>query len=134
MSHCCTGQPTAQGTEGDACFGQPFYLTCLHSYTTDYDIIWSVNGSGIVTSGLVYAVIGGSLVVTNITEDLFSNVVTSFKCAVLLNGTKFTGEPYLINITSTVLLVFSVISFKKGINVSGPMCTSRMFRCFTLHF
>ena len=105
MSQYCTGQPTAQGTEGGACFGRPFYLTCLHSYTTDYDIIWSVNGSGIGTSNLVYVVVGGSLVVINITEDLFSNVVTSFKCAVLLNGTKFTGEPYLMDPIGTVTLV-----------------------------
>ena len=109
MSHYCTGQPTARGTEGGACFGQPFYLTCLHSYTTGYDIIWSVNGSGIGTSDLVYVVTGGSLVVTNITEDLFSNVVTSFKCGVLLNGTKFTGEPYLMDPIGTVTLVLCVM-------------------------
>ena len=111
MSHCCTGQPTAQGTEGGACFGRPFYLTCVHGYTTDYDIIWNVNGSGIGTSDLLYVVIGGhgSLVVTNITVDLFSNVVTSFKCAVLLNGTKFTGEPYLMDPIGTVTLVLCVM-------------------------
>ena len=97
MSQYCTGQPTAQGTEGGVCSGQPFYLTCLHGYTTDYDIIWSVNGSGIGTSDLVYVVRGVNLVVTNITEDFFSNVVTSFKCAVLLNGTEITGEPYLMD-------------------------------------
>ena len=53
MSQYCTGQPTAQGTEGGACFGRPFYLTCHHGYTTDYDVIWSVNGSGIGTSDLL---------------------------------------------------------------------------------
>ena len=81
MSQSCTGQPTAQGTEGDACFGRPFYLTCLHGYINNHGITWSVNGSGIGTSDLVYVVRGDILVVTNITEDLFSNVVTSFKCA-----------------------------------------------------
>ena len=109
MSHYCTGQPTAQGTEGGACFARPFYLTCLHGYTTDYDIIWSVNGSGIGTSDLVYVVRGDILVVKNITEDLFSNVVTSFNCAVLLNGTEFTGEPYLMDPIGTVTLVLCVV-------------------------
>ena len=109
MSQYCTGQPTAQGTEGGACFGRPFYLTCLHGYTTDYDVIWSENGSGIGTSDLVYVVRGDILVVTNITEDLFSNVVTSFKCAVLLNGTEITGEPYLMDPIGTVTLVLCVM-------------------------
>ena len=74
-----------------------------------YDIVWSVNGSGIGTSDLVYVVRGDILVVTNITEDLFSNVVTSFKCAVLLNGTRFTGEPYLMDPIGTVTLVLCVM-------------------------
>ena len=111
MSQYCTGQPTAQGTEGGACFGQPFYLTCLHSYTTNHDIIWSVNGTNniIGTSNLVYFVGGVSLLVPNVTEDLFSNVVTTFKCAVILNGTKFTGEPYLMDPIGTVTLVLCVM-------------------------
>ena len=107
MSHYYTGQPTAQGTEGGACFGRPFYLTCLHSDISTNDIIWSVNGSG--TDNLVYFVRGINLLVTNITEDLFSNVVTTFKCAVLLNGTKFTGEPYLMDPIGTVTLVLCVM-------------------------
>ena len=78
----------------------------MYEYTTGYDIIWSVNGSG--TDNLVYFVKGINLLVTNITEDLFSNAVTFFKCAVLLNGTKFTGEPYLMDPNSDSCAVCDV--------------------------
>ena len=49
------------------------------------------------------------LVVTNITEDLFSKVVTSFKYAVLLNGSEITGEPCLMDHIGTVTLVLCVM-------------------------
>jgi hypothetical protein len=89
-----TGYPTAQGTEANSCFGEQFYVGCFHDYTTSNAVAWFGNGSGIGKGDQLYDVRGNLLEVKHITRDLFSNVVTTFQCAVVVNGTVISGEPY----------------------------------------
>jgi hypothetical protein len=57
-------------------------------------VAWFGNGSGIGKGDQLYDVRGNLLEVKHITRDLFSNVVTTFQCAVVVNGTVISGEPY----------------------------------------
>ena len=90
----CTGYPTAQGTEAQTCFGELFYVGCFHDYTTNNAVAWFGNGSGIGIGDQLYSMGGNILEVKNVTRDLFSNVVTTFQCAVVVNGTMISGDPY----------------------------------------
>ena len=83
----------AQGTENGPCFGRPFYLVCFHDYTTS-SVTWTGNRSEIGNGDQLYAVRGPILEIRNVTRDHFSDVVTTFQCAVVVNSTVISGEPY----------------------------------------
>ena len=83
----------AQGTGNGPCFGRLFYLVCFHDLTTS-TVTWTGNRSGIGNGNQLYSVRGHILEIKKVTRDLFSDVVTTFQCAVVVNGTMISGEPY----------------------------------------
>ena len=130
------GWPIVEGATSSSCVGQPFYLSCLHPYTTNYNVTWTSNGSPIDTSDVKYTVYGEQLEIKNVTKDLFSNVLTVYKCIVLYNGVMISGRPYFLhpigtpyNILFPILIEMTYLLQTCFCFDCRPSCSTRSSYC-----